>query len=122
MTWFILFLTLVIPSLAMSQERPCNTKMTNVVGLGEDLTVSSTAIIVMSANNKRCSAIILETSGNEVRCTGPKQTPTADIGFPLKGGTDHAGIALDSRDGAKEETICIATGSDATIAVVETLE
>jgi len=124
----VTFLTvmLCVTVTAVAQQRACNSVIINSKGTSNaDITVDSTAggVTVLDANNQRCSAIIIETAGNQIRCAPANLTVTTTVGFPLKAFSDVAGLNLSERDGVKLEWKCIRTGaSSGTVSVMEVRE
>lgn len=101
------------------QSAPCQVPKFNLQGSGNaDITVSNTAggHTVLAANIKRCTALITNSSSNDMRCATTDITVTSTAGYYVKASTTLELKAGEAMNAWK----CIRTGgSDATASVLE---
>lgn len=97
---------------------PCPTAVVNRLGSSNaDITVSTTAVTVLSRNDSRCRALIFNnaTAANAMRCAPSGVTPTSTVGYLIPGG---ATLTLDV--GSQQAWQCIrAAAADATVSTLE---
>lgn len=95
----------------------CRKVKVNTLNTGQCLTISTTAVTVMTENTSRCSAIIFNNSANGMMCRDVSDgAPTATVGMPvptnggLTFGQEAQGRWQCIRSGATDAQACIAEG------------
>jgi len=121
MALVLLLLLLLLSAVPASAQLACGNWLSNTSGTAKaDITVSSTAVVVLAANGGRCSAIITNNSANDMRCLSSGDgtgVPTTTAGFIIKAGTTMV-LNTESRRAVQ----CVRTsGSDAVASVAEAL-
>jgi hypothetical protein len=114
-------LLLLLAAIPAAAQLACGNWLANTSGTAKaDITVSSTAVVVLAANGGRCRALISNYSANDMRCLSSGDgtgIPTTTAGYLVKGGTT---LVLETE--SRRAVQCIRTGgSDATASVVEAL-
>ena len=112
-----------LPSLQaqpVGQQEPCRTLKANRAGTSrQSITVSTAAITVVTANQRLCDAILVNTSNTQkLRCAAPLDgTPTSTAGFeflPLQ--------TLSLELAAQKGLLCIRDTSASADAIVSVIE
>lgn len=94
----------------------CKTRSFNVQGTsGADVSVSTSAVLVMADNPYRCSALIYNSGSYAMRC-GSASVTASTYGYLIVSG---ASLVLDASNGSSQKALyCIRTGSNDTAANV----
>ena len=109
---------LLTVGVAAAVAQTCRKTLSNVVNTGQCITVSTTAVDVLTANSSRCSALILNNSVNGMNCRDLADgAPTATAGTPVLAGGGTLALGLESqgrwqciRSGGADAIACVTEG------------
>lgn len=113
--WLSGVVVFLLAGLAAAQS--CRKVKVNTLNTGQCLTISTTAVTVMTEHTSRCSAIIFNNSANGMNCRDVSDgavSSTAGMPIPANGGLTFGPEAQGRwqciRTGAADAQACIAEG------------